>query len=192
MSELAAAGLLLLWSAATWRAGSRIAPAVRLALKADDRLSATSILVGVSVNLLFVAYLAGVSAGLVPSTAVRIPWAAQAVSLLAALCGVGLSRWARATLGADWNPLVAFSGHRLHERGPYRFVRHPIYAGAILFYLGVAGTASQAVGFLAMGAQVMGYVGKTALEERSLKVDERVAYGRYMRATRWRLLPGIY
>src|SRR2546428_14028897 len=33
--------------------------------------------------------------------------------------------------------LVIYQGHQLVERGPFRFVRHPMYTGLILVYLGI-------------------------------------------------------
>src|SRR5262249_45984763 len=47
--------------------------------------------------------------------------------------------WAVATLGRwfTWNVDVQ-PGQRVVERGPYRFVRHPGYTGALLTYAAVA------------------------------------------------------
>src|SRR5262245_50088601 len=50
--------------------------------------------------------------------------------IAAGLCAAGLafSIWARFTLGRNWSGTVTLKeGHELVVRGPYRFVRHPIY-----------------------------------------------------------------
>src|SRR5215831_14433388 len=52
----------------------------------------------------------------------------------AGLCCWGLvfSIWARLTLGRNWSGTVTLKEeHELVERGPYRFVRHPIYTGLL-------------------------------------------------------------
>jgi protein-S-isoprenylcysteine O-methyltransferase Ste14 len=81
-------------------------------------------------------------------------------------------------------------GATLVQRGPYRFVRHPMYSGAIIIAFGwalaVAGTLSlvyacMVVAFLAM---------KTAREERWLR-EEVTGYADYERRVR-RLIPFVY
>ena len=59
----------------------------------------------------------------------------------AAVCilGLALAVWARRTLGSNWSSMVTFKQeHELVERGPYRFVRHPIYTSILLMALGSA------------------------------------------------------
>ena len=44
------------------------------------------------------------------------------------LLGLALAIWSRNTLGRNWSSVVMLKKeHELVERGPYRFVRHPIY-----------------------------------------------------------------
>ncbi|HEV7927636.1 MAG TPA: isoprenylcysteine carboxylmethyltransferase family protein, partial [Verrucomicrobiae bacterium] len=53
--------------------------------------------------------------------------------------GVAVLIWSRISLGTNWSAMVNFrEGQELVERGPYRFVRHPMYSGLLLM---VAGTA---------------------------------------------------
>ena len=59
----------------------------------------------------------------------------------AALCAFGfaLAFWARAYLGRNWGmPMSRKEDPELVTRGPYAFVRHPIYAGMFLALLGSA------------------------------------------------------
>jgi len=70
------------------------------------------------------------------------------------LCILGLlgALWARRTLGKNWSGEVVFKEeHELVERGPYRFVRHPIYTSILLMALGRllnTGLLGALVGFL--------------------------------------------
>lgn len=53
--------------------------------------------------------------------------------------GMTLLIWSRARLGRYWSAVVALKkDHRLIQTGPYRLVRHPLYAGIILASVGVA------------------------------------------------------
>ena len=74
-----------------------------------------------------------------------IAWAA------AVLCVVGLAFaiWARVTLGRNWSGVVTLKeGHELVERGPYRFVRHPIYTGIITMFFATALAQGYLSGFV--------------------------------------------
>jgi protein-S-isoprenylcysteine O-methyltransferase Ste14 len=59
----------------------------------------------------------------------------------AIICVLGLfvTLWARRTLAGNWSGEVTFKrGHELIKTGPYRFVRHPIYTGLLVMFLGTA------------------------------------------------------
>ena len=63
-----------------------------------------------------------------------VSWAAFAAMAL----GLLLRTWAVATLGRwfTWNVEVQ-PGQQVVARGPYRYLRHPSYTGALLIYVGV-------------------------------------------------------
>ncbi len=62
-------------------------------------------------------------------------FAGEVVAFIGLVIAVG----ARCYLGRNWSGTVTFKeGHELIERGPYRFVRHPIYTGMLLMILGTA------------------------------------------------------
>jgi protein-S-isoprenylcysteine O-methyltransferase Ste14 len=53
--------------------------------------------------------------------------------LFITIAGVGFAMWARIHLGEHWSNLPSIhQEHELIRTGPYRYVRHPIYAGLIL------------------------------------------------------------
>jgi len=55
------------------------------------------------------------------------------------VAGMLFSVWARAVLGRNWSGRVTIKqDHELISRGPYAFVRHPIYTGMLAALLGTA------------------------------------------------------
>jgi protein-S-isoprenylcysteine O-methyltransferase Ste14 len=83
-------------------------------------------------------------------------------------------------------------GHTVVTRGPYRFVRHPMYAGASLIYIGMPliwGARRWAP--VISGALVILFVIRTALEDRTLR-RELAGYEHYTTLTRYRLVPGVW
>jgi protein-S-isoprenylcysteine O-methyltransferase Ste14 len=71
--------------------------------------------------------------------------------VVATILGLLFAVWARLTLGGNWSGTVTIkTNHQLIRRGPYRFVRHPIYTGMLAALLATAiaqGLLSGLVGF---------------------------------------------
>jgi protein-S-isoprenylcysteine O-methyltransferase Ste14 len=64
---------------------------------------------------------------------------ARTAGLALTLAGIPLAIWARLALGANWSGVPARKqGHTLIRRGPYCFVRHPIYTGILTASAGAA------------------------------------------------------
>jgi protein-S-isoprenylcysteine O-methyltransferase Ste14 len=82
-------------------------------------------------------------------------------------------------------------GHTVATGGPYRYVRHPAYAGAILF--GVAGAL--ALGSLLAAVPMLVWAVLLAMragrEEAVLKAQLE-GYATYMENVRYRLIPGVW
>jgi protein-S-isoprenylcysteine O-methyltransferase Ste14 len=127
--RLLADGLLLLaWAVV----GIDLVRASRAARVAPWRRAAAAVLLA-----------AIVAAGwtLEAATGGRLAWhvGVALAGVAAAWLGVGLHLWARRTLGRAWSPIVAPSHDaRLVEDGPYRLVRHPLYAAILLLGAGTA------------------------------------------------------
>jgi len=69
----------------------------------------------------------------------------------AVLCVIGLAFaiWARVTLGRNWSGAVTLKEeHELVERGPYLFVRHPIYTGILTMFFATALAQGHLSGFV--------------------------------------------
>lgn len=82
-------------------------------------------------------------------------------------------------------------GHTVIDRGPYRFVRHPAYAGAAVFTL-VTPLILDSYWALAPAAATVAVLGlRTILEDSTLQ-KELDGYRDYARRVRYRLAPGIW
>jgi methanethiol S-methyltransferase len=76
------------------------------------------------------------------------------------------------------------------RRGPYGWVRHPIYTGWFLVVFSVPTmTATQLVFAVVSSAYLI--VGMV-FEERSLVTAAPETYREYQRAVRWKVIPGVY
>jgi protein-S-isoprenylcysteine O-methyltransferase Ste14 len=99
--------------------------------------------------------------------------------VMAAL-GLAFTVWARVHLGANWSANVARKlDQELVRSGPYAWVRHPIYSGLLLAFLGV-GVGRGDVGALLGCALIWyGFLRKLRIEERWLQQTFGDAYARY-------------
>jgi len=65
------------------------------------------------------------------------------------VAGLLFAVWAREHLGSNWSRSVTIKqGHELITTGPYSVVRHPIYTGILVGFLGTAIALSQVRGFI--------------------------------------------
>lgn len=84
-----------------------------------------------------------------------------------------------------------FAGQRVVSSGPYAVVRHPQYAGAIFYLLGIPLALGSWWGLLVFAAMVPFLIWRLLDEERVLTAGLR-GYAEYRNRVRWRLIPGIY
>jgi protein-S-isoprenylcysteine O-methyltransferase Ste14 len=82
-------------------------------------------------------------------------------------------------------------GHRVVSSGPYTWVRHPGYAGALLTYLATPLLLDSVWAFLPVVLLLIVLVVRTRLEDQTLQA-ELPGYSEYARRVRYRLLPGIW
>ncbi|HVV65881.1 MAG TPA: isoprenylcysteine carboxylmethyltransferase family protein [Rhizomicrobium sp.] len=82
-------------------------------------------------------------------------------------------------------------GHRVIDTGPYAIVRHPMYASAALYLVGIPLLLGSWWGLLAVPAFMTGVSIRAAFEERLL-ARELPGYADYMTRVRWRLVPGVW
>ena len=82
-------------------------------------------------------------------------------------------------------------GHQVVSSGPYHWVRHPGYAGALLNYLATPIFLNTPWAFLPSLFLSVVLIIRTNLEDKTLQ-EELTGYAEYAKEVRYRLLPGIW
>jgi protein-S-isoprenylcysteine O-methyltransferase Ste14 len=106
-------------------------------------------------------------------------------TLLVVAAGIALCWWARFHLGRLWSDTVTRKeGQRVVDTGPYRLVRHPIYTGFIVIYLGLAILCASALALVGAALMTVGLWIKARVEEQFLSEELGAAvYGGYKART---------
>src|SRR5215475_12104432 len=92
------------------------------------------------------------------------------------------------------SPVVRIQGERGHtvvSTGPYRHVRHPMYAAIVVFVVGTSLLLGSWSGLLVGSLFVVLLAWRAVLEERTLR-RELPGYARYMARVRYRLVPRVW
>ena len=111
--------------------------------------------------------------------------------LLLAVSGAALAIFSRAMLGRNWSATIQLKqGHELITSGPYRLVRHPIYTGLLLLFLGNAVMVGDWRGLLAVAIVFVSFWRKFRLEETWLAGHFGESYRLYQARTK-ALIPAI-
>ena len=82
-------------------------------------------------------------------------------------------------------------GHQLVRHGIYRYVRHPVYLGALMGATAVPVFLSSLLGFIIVLLAVPLFVYRIGVEEEMLIEEYGLEYREYMENS-WKLLPFIY
>ena len=109
------------------------------------------------------------------------------------LAGLAFRFYAMATLGKFFTYNVAIqSGQTLIEDGPYRYIRHPSYTGAIIVLIGFGLALGNWAGLLALlGVMALAYAYRISVEETALVRALGDRYKQYMTRTQ-RLIPFLF
>ena len=117
----------------------------------------------------------------------------KALGALGIFSGYILSDWAMLS-----NPffsanvrIQAERGHTVIEQGPYRWMRHPGYAGGLLAVLGIPFLLGSFWAFVPAGLRMGSYLLRTAMEDDTLK-QELNGYMDYADQVRHRIFPGLW
>ncbi|HEX3641108.1 MAG TPA: isoprenylcysteine carboxylmethyltransferase family protein [Ktedonobacteraceae bacterium] len=81
-------------------------------------------------------------------------------------------------------------GQTVVSTGPYHYVRHPMYAAALLLMFGTTLLLGSWYGLLLVLIFVGMIAGRAVLEERTLR-EELQGYDSYMAQVKYRLIPYI-
>jgi protein-S-isoprenylcysteine O-methyltransferase Ste14 len=118
-------------------------------------------------------------------------YALALLGLLLIVAGVLFACWARYILGSNWSSEVQLKqDHELIERGPYRYVRHPIYTGILLALLGTVVLLGEWRALLGFVIMFVSFWRKLRLEETWLGEHFGPVYADYIRRVK-ALIPGI-
>jgi protein-S-isoprenylcysteine O-methyltransferase Ste14 len=98
--------------------------------------------------------------------------------------GVGISVWARLSLGSNWSGVVTLKkDHQLVRTGLYRWIRHPIYTGILLAMVGTAMIAANLRACLAVVLALVTLYFKARREERFLREEFGASFEEHSRRT---------
>jgi len=135
----------------------------------------------------------GVVVGFTPIGRIADSTALQAAGIATMIAGIALRWHAMRTLGRLFTGTVSIrEGHRLVRIGPYARLRHPAYAGSLVWHLGLGFAFAN---WLTLLASTLPYavavVYRIRVEERALAAAFGTEYDEYAR-TADRILPWIY
>lgn len=119
----------------------------------------------------------GLGHPLLPQTR-TIAWTGVGITAL----GLALAVWARRTLGSNWSSSPTLKqGHELVQRGPYAFVRNPIYTALLLMLLGTCLFVGRARAAIALPLAIAGLWIKLKQEEALMLRQFPESYPAYRR-----------
>jgi protein-S-isoprenylcysteine O-methyltransferase Ste14 len=94
--------------------------------------------------------------------------------------GLAFTAAARWHLGGNWSGTVTVKqDHELIRTGPYGLVRHPIYTGLLIGFIGSAISLGEVRGVMAVTLVIVAFLIKIRLEERWMTESFGEAYRRY-------------
>ena len=82
-------------------------------------------------------------------------------------------------------------GHSVISTGPYAYVRHPMYSGAVTFFAGIALLLGSWVGLVLSPVFAILFGVRTGIEEKTLTTG-LPGYADYAARVRYRLVPGVW
>jgi len=108
----------------------------------------------------------------------------MAIGVALTMLGLLFTVWARFALGSNWSGTVTIkAGHQLIRRGPYRFIRHPIYTGMLVALLATVITQRLVTGLLGFAIVFIALWRKAKREESFLSQEFGPAFDEHRRHT---------
>lgn len=115
------------------------------------------------------------------------------LALLGTAGGLLFAFVARYYLGVNWSGLVALKdGHALVRSGPYRFIRHPIYAGLVFAMAATALSVNTCGALVGDSLWLVAFLIKLGHEEKILAHAFRGSWFSLCVAVPRRLIPGVF
>lgn len=145
----------------------------------------------VTLGMIAVFYLSPAEFIYLPVSLPRSAWMAYS-GLGLVILGTILFVWARRALGKSYSGHVSVKvGQALVESGPYRLIRHPVYAGYLLMAIGISLGYSSLMGMVSVLVLLPGLIYRMKIEEQFLAEHFGEDYQQYFGKTK-RLIPGIW
>src|SRR5580765_1932121 len=122
-----------------------------------------------------------------------MPMIVRAIGTAAAVAAVGVMYWCAAAnhfLSAR-SRIQSERGHTVVQHGPYRFVRHPLYASRIVLIIGAALMLGSWLALVPAALNAVLLILRTSLEDRLL-TTELSGYREYAKHVPERLVPGLW
>jgi protein-S-isoprenylcysteine O-methyltransferase Ste14 len=122
-----------------------------------------------------------------------VPLVLQALGLAMYLLSNAFIMWVfrENSFAAPVVKVQAARQHRVIASGPYAFVRHPMYSGIMLFFVGVPLLLGSWWGVAIAPAFAVLFAIRARIEERAL-VEGLPDYADYAERVRYRLVPGVW
>lgn len=106
-----------------------------------------------------------------------------------AMLSLPLQIWAHHSLGRHWSSFLEIQeDHSLVTTGPYRWIRHPMYAQSFVFFAGLALVSADLLIFTGLAISVMFALTRLSREEKMMLEKFGDEYSAYMKRS-GRLLP---
>ncbi|MFC4543496.1 methyltransferase family protein [Halosolutus amylolyticus] len=134
------------------------------------------------------------AATLAPSLRLPSPTVAFWLGLAVILVGVAVRQYAVWVLDDSFSLVVTVDeSDAVVDSGPYRWVRHPSYTGALLSMVGLGIAIANWLSMLVLVvAGLSGYGYRIRVEERALRETLGDEYDEYENRTPYRLVPGLW
>jgi protein-S-isoprenylcysteine O-methyltransferase Ste14 len=82
-------------------------------------------------------------------------------------------------------------GHKVCTTGPYKYVRHPMYVGVIIFILCLPPALGSFIALFLSSPIIIVFLIRTSLEDKTLQ-KELPGYKEYAEQIRYKLIPGVW
>lgn len=130
--------------------------------------------------------------------AVRFHWSSvplilKGLGFIGFIPGLALAFWAMKenAFASDVVRIQEDRGHTVCTTGPYRYVRHPMYAGIILFLLFFPLSLGSLYTYIPAFIIIVLFAIRTSLEDKALQ-KELPGYAEYSQKVHYRLVPGVW
>ena len=123
----------------------------------------------------------------------HVPFALQALGFLMLVLSAGFIMWVMRenSFAVPVVKLQTERGHRVISTGPYAFVRHPMYSGTVLFFIGAPLLLGSWWGVAIAPLFAVLFAIRSGIEEQTL-IKGLPDYADYTERVRYRLIPGLW